>query len=160
MNQKFYHWNFWLRWKASFSPCTKHSFHGTRMQYFTAITFINPYLTNGFSHRYHLGEFTFVFRGLRCDFKFLSHFFDEFSLSKQNSPRWDAPRSAASHLGLYCLPMSHKKDARLKWVKGTIIQNFECMQVIHGRWIDGIISMVPSRKHVRVMNTPLNPTFI
>ena len=22
-------------------------------------------------------------------------------------------RSAASHLGLYCLPMSHKKDARL-----------------------------------------------
>ena len=24
------------------------------------------------------------------------------------------PHSAASHLGLYCLPMSHKKDARLK----------------------------------------------
>ena len=23
------------------------------------------------------------------------------------------PRSAASHLGLCCLPMSHKKDARL-----------------------------------------------
>ena len=23
------------------------------------------------------------------------------------------PRSAASHLGLYCLPMSHKRDARL-----------------------------------------------
>ena len=23
------------------------------------------------------------------------------------------PRSAASHMGLYCLPMSHKKDARL-----------------------------------------------
>ena len=28
------------------------------------------------------------------------------SLSKQNS-------SAAFHLGLYCLPMSHKKEARL-----------------------------------------------
>ena len=27
------------------------------------------------------------------------------------------PRSAASDLGLYCLPMSDKKDARLKWVK-------------------------------------------
>ena len=26
------------------------------------------------------------------------------------------PRSAASHLGLYCLPMSHKQDARLKRV--------------------------------------------
>ena len=27
------------------------------------------------------------------------------------------PRSAASHLGLFCLPMSHKRDARLKRVK-------------------------------------------
>ena len=27
------------------------------------------------------------------------------------------PRSAASHLGLFCLPMSHKKDARLVWAK-------------------------------------------
>ena len=26
------------------------------------------------------------------------------------------PRFAASHLGLFCLPMSHKKDARLIWV--------------------------------------------
>ena len=26
------------------------------------------------------------------------------------------PRSAASHLGLFCLPVSHKRDARLKWV--------------------------------------------
>ena len=31
------------------------------------------------------------------------HFFDEFSPSKQNSPRWDAA-NAASHLGLFCLP--------------------------------------------------------
>ena len=42
-------------------------------------------------------------------------FFDGFSLSKQNSPRWKAAfKAAASHLGLYCLPMSHKRDARLK----------------------------------------------
>ena len=27
------------------------------------------------------------------------------------------PRIAASHLGLLCLPMSHKNDARLIWVK-------------------------------------------
>ena len=26
-------------------------------------------------------------------------------------------QNVASHLGLHCLPMSHKKDARLKWVK-------------------------------------------
>ena len=37
---------------------------------------------------------------------------DEIPLSKQNSPRWDAP-SAASHLGLYCLPMFHKKGVRI-----------------------------------------------
>ena len=28
------------------------------------------------------------------------------------------PRFAASDLVLHCLPMSHKKDARLIWVKG------------------------------------------
>ena len=27
------------------------------------------------------------------------------------------PRTVASDLGLHCLPMSHKKDARLIWVK-------------------------------------------
>ena len=26
-------------------------------------------------------------------------------------------RFVASGLGLHCLPMSHKKDARIKWVK-------------------------------------------
>ena len=36
--------------------------------------------------------------------------FDVNSLSKQNSPRWDA-----AHLGLFCLPMSHKRDTRLKF---------------------------------------------
>ena len=29
------------------------------------------------------------------------------------------PRFAASHLVLFCLPMSHKKDARIKQVKGN-----------------------------------------
>ena len=28
----------------------------------------NPYLTNGFAHRYHLGESTFIFRCIRSDF--------------------------------------------------------------------------------------------
>ena len=27
------------------------------------------------------------------------------------------PRIAASHLGLFCLPMSHKKNTRLIWIK-------------------------------------------
>ena len=57
--------------------------------------------------------------------------FDEISLSKQNSPRWDA---AASHLGLYCLPMSHKRDARLKLVKPSamIMYSMFQMKLEHG----------------------------
>ena len=31
------------------------------------------------------------------------------------------PRFAALHLGLFCLPMSHKKDTALIWVKSQII---------------------------------------
>ena len=29
------------------------------------------------------------------------------------------PHFVASDLGLHCLPMSHKKDAKLIWVKGA-----------------------------------------
>ena len=32
----------------------------------------------------------------------------------------ETPRSVVSDLGLYCLPMSHKKDARHIWVIGWI----------------------------------------
>ena len=32
------------------------------------------------------------------------------------------PRFAASHLGLLCLPMSHKKDARRIWVKHSLFK--------------------------------------
>ena len=49
---------------------------------------INTLVTNELSHHYHYGESTFIFRGIRSGFKFL--FFNEFSQSKQNSPRWDA----------------------------------------------------------------------
>ena len=42
------------------------------------MTFINPYLTNGFSNHYHLGESTFVFRSIRCDFFFFFFFFSIF----------------------------------------------------------------------------------
>ena len=34
------------------------------------------------------------------------------------------PLPAASHLGLYCLPMSHKRDAKLKWVKMIRLVDF------------------------------------
>ena len=35
---------------------------------------LNPYLTNGFSHLYHLGEPTFIFMGVGSDFLNLIHF--------------------------------------------------------------------------------------
>ena len=75
----------------------------------------NPYLTNGFSHHYHWGLSTFVIRDIRSD----SHFEFLFHLKNKNSTQTEkkldgTPRSAASHLGLNCLPMSHEKDARIK----------------------------------------------
>ena len=36
---------------------------------------VNPYLTNGFAHQYHLDESTFSFSGIRSDFRFLFSFF-------------------------------------------------------------------------------------
>ena len=75
-----------------------------------------PYATNGFSHHYHFGESTVTFSGIGDDFKILFHVSIKFL--KANIIALDGtPCSAASHLGLYCLPMSHKKDARLKRVK-------------------------------------------
>ena len=70
-------------------------------------------LTDGFSHHYQLGESTFIFRGVRNDFYFLSHFSMKILKANRIAPD-GTPRSAASHLGLFCLPMSHKRDVRLK----------------------------------------------
>ena len=38
------------------------------------------------------------------------------------------PHSAASDLGLHCLPMSHKKDARLIWVSLNV-KPFKVLEV-------------------------------
>ena len=76
----------------------------------------NPLVTNGFSHPYHLDESTFIYRGIRSDFSFLFHFSMEIKIANRIAID-GAPPFAASHLGLFCLPMSHKKDARLIWVK-------------------------------------------
>ena len=73
---------------------------------------INPYLTNGFSHHNQLDESTFFFRGVRSDFYFLSDFSMKF-LCANRIALDGTPRSAASHLGLCCLPMPHKMTTRL-----------------------------------------------
>ena len=72
----------------------------------------NPYLTNVFSHHYQLDESTFIFRGVRGDFYFLSDFSMKFLSANRIAPD-GTPRSAASHLGLCCLPMCHKMTTRL-----------------------------------------------
>ena len=74
-------------------------------------------MTNGLSHPYHLDEFTFIFRGIRSNFSF--HFSMNFLLQANRIASDVTPCFAASHLGLFCLPMSHKKDARLIWVNVT-----------------------------------------
>ena len=36
-------------------------------------------------------------------------------------------RFAASHLGLFCMPMSHKKDVRLIWINCQALQLTTCV---------------------------------
>ena len=45
------------------------------------------------------------------------HFIFKKKICKQTGEPDQTPRLAASDLVLHCLPMSHKKDARLIWVK-------------------------------------------
>ena len=70
-------------------------------------------MTNGLVHHYHLGESTLIVRGIRDDFEFLFHFSMKFLKADRIAPD-GTTHSAASHLGLFCLPMSHKRGARLK----------------------------------------------
>ena len=50
-------------------------------------------------------------------FLLLSCFEETSELNANNVDPDQTPRSAASDLGLHCLPMSLLLDARLKWVK-------------------------------------------
>ena len=72
---------------------------------------LNPLVTNGISHPYHLDESIFIFKGIRSNISFLFHLSMKFTPANRKAPD-GTPRFAASHLGLFCLPMSHKKDAR------------------------------------------------
>ena len=72
----------------------------------------NPHVTNGLSHSYHLDDYIFILRGIRSNFLFLFHFSLKFLSANRIAPNGTSC-FAASHLGLFCLLMSHKKDARL-----------------------------------------------
>ena len=84
-----------------------------KANYAANLLLFNPYFDEWIFHHYQLNESTFIFRGVRCDFYFLFNFSMKFLQANRIAPD-GTPRSAASHLGLYCLPMSHKRDARLK----------------------------------------------
>ena len=59
-----------------------------------------------------LGRVHYRFRGVGSIFSFLFHFSIKFVNANRIAPD-GTPRFAASHLGLFCLSMSHNKDARL-----------------------------------------------
>ena len=61
-------------------------------------------------------ESIFIFRDIKSNFSFLFHFSMKIILATRICLD-RTPRFAASHLGLFYLPMSHEKDARLIWVK-------------------------------------------
>ena len=68
------------------------------------IKWLNPYLTNGFSHHYQLGESTFIFRGARSDFLNFIQF-----LYKKFSKQTESPQ-----MGRHIWGYSVCRDVRLK----------------------------------------------
>ena len=66
-------------------------------------THINTLVANGLSHPYHLDESTFISMEIRSYFSFLFHF------SMKNTSANRIASDGTSHLGLFCLPMSHKR---------------------------------------------------
>ena len=77
---------------------------------------LNTYLT-----QYELfGPVHFQFKGYLVSFLLLPCFM-EIPIINANSVEPDQmPHSAASDLGLHCLPVSHLWDARVKWVNLSI----------------------------------------
>ena len=73
-------------------------------------------MPNVFSNPYQLDESISNFRVVWWYFSFLFKNYKKHLFA--NSGQSDlTPRFAASDLVIYCLPMSHKKDASFKWVK-------------------------------------------
>ena len=91
----------------------------------TSGTSLNRPVANGLSHPYHLDESIFILRDIMSIFSLLFHFSMKIFSANRIAPD-GTPRFAASHLGLFCLPMSNKKDASLKWVK---VYN-ECFEIL------------------------------
>ena len=91
----------------------------SKLQYMY-LSYFNPLVMNGLSQHYKLAEFTVIFRVIRSHFEFLFKFSMKFLRANRKAPD-GMPRSVASHLGLFSLPMSHKQNDRIKGVKGMVV---------------------------------------
>ena len=81
---------------------------------------VAAHMMNALAHHYHLGESTFIFRCIRNDFDFLFQFSMKFISANRIGPD-RMLCSAASHLVLSCLPMSHKNDPGLHEINAQLI---------------------------------------
>ena len=73
---------------------------------------LNPFKPNGLSYSYQLAQSISVLRVVGCYFSFLFKF--EYTILEANSGDSDqTPQSAASDMGLHCLPISHKNTTHL-----------------------------------------------
>ena len=73
-------------------------------------------MSNGNSHPYPLDESISNFKGCRVVISILFKFYKHFLQANSAEPD-QTPLFAASDLVLHCLPISHKRDAMLIWVK-------------------------------------------
>ena len=77
------------------------------------IYYVNPNTPCGPSYPCQLDESNFILGALGV----IIHYYCFMIFMKANRIVPDGrPHFAASHLGLFCLPMSHKKDTRFIWV--------------------------------------------
>ena len=75
----------------------------------------NPYVTDGLARHYHLGESTFILRGITSNF-ILYHFME---IIKANKIAPDGTLcSVASHLGLYLCP-THGLNELMELLRDT-----------------------------------------
>ena len=87
---------------VNISPRRRIQHSWKRIQRYGTPTLLNPLMTNGLSHPYHLDESISIFRGIRGNFSFLFHFSMKIMSANRIAPD-GTPHFAASHLGL-CFP--------------------------------------------------------
>ena len=111
---------------------------------------INPYVTNGLSHPYHLDESTFILGA--SEVFFISFFDDDYVLSKQNSKRLGYSEQN-SHpppppIGLFCLPMFIKRAPGLYGLMVACLHRFVVARYISVRLNPTMIYIATSTEEI------------